>query len=62
MRDRTIIKIGFPPSKGAHSPVGERDVNINYNDVMNALIKFGAGCSAIPQSWRAVIIYFTLAV
>ena len=23
MRDRTIIKIGFPPSKGAHSPVGE---------------------------------------
>lgn len=39
----------------------DREVNINYNGVMNALIKFRAGCSAAPQRYREAIIYFTLA-
>lgn len=33
----------------------ERGVNINYNGVMNALIKFRAGCTAAPPSCRARI-------
>jgi hypothetical protein len=47
---------------GANSLVGERDVNINYNGVMNTLIKFKAGCSAAPQSCREVNIYFSSAI
>lgn len=40
----------------------ERGVNINYNTMMNTLIKFRAGCSVVLQSWRAATIYSTLSL
>lgn len=40
---------------GARSPVGgerEAEININYSGVMNAVIKFRAGCSAAHRAVR----------
>lgn len=46
------------PALGELTVKWERDIDINYTGVMNALIKFRAGCSAAPLSYMAVVVYF----